>query len=95
MKTKKVPTFQEYLDELLKKPGNKRLFDMYGKQLEIAYKINSMRKAHKISQADFAKKLGTTQSNVARMESGNQNFTTETLQKIATVFKKELKVEFV
>lgn len=95
MKTKSVPTFQEYLDNLLKKPGNKELFDWYGKQLEIAYKINSLRKAHKISQADFAKKLGTTQSNVARMESGNQNFTTETLQKIATVFNKELKVEFV
>lgn len=95
MKTKKVPTFQEYLDEQLKNPKFKKYYDEFGKQLEIAYQINKLRRASKISQAAFAKKLGTTQSNVARMEAGNQNFTTTTLQKIANVFNKDLKVEFV
>ena len=44
---------------------------------------------------ELARKIGTSQSNIARMERGEQNFTTETLQRIASAFKKELKIEFV
>ena len=48
-----------------------------------------------MSQEDLAKKIGTTQSNVARLEAGEQNFTTETLYKVAHAFGRDLKVEFV
>jgi len=41
------------------------------------------------------RKLQTTQSAVARMETGQQNFTTDMLQKIATAFKRNLRIEFV
>jgi transcriptional regulator with XRE-family HTH domain len=47
-----------------------------------------------MSQAQLAKKIGTTQSNVARMEAGNQNFTLGMLTKIADAFGKELQVSF-
>lgn len=47
-----------------------------------------------MSQVELAKKIGTTQSNIARMESGQQNFTTNTLQKLARVFNKKLKIAF-
>jgi len=47
-----------------------------------------------MSQAVLAKKIGTKQSNIARMETGQQNFSIDTLQKIAQVFKKDLKVSF-
>jgi len=96
-KTKKIKVlgFQEYLAKQLKNPKIKKYYDEYGEQLEIAYQILKLRKQKKISQADLAKKLGTTQSNVARMEAGQQNFTTRTLQEIAKALKYNLKIEFV
>ena len=94
-KTKKAVDFQEYLNEKLKNPKIKKYYDEYGKQLEIAYQILKLRKQKGISQAELAKKIGTKQSNVARMETGQQNFTTDTLQKIASVFNRDLKIEFV
>ncbi|MDR3642727.1 MAG: helix-turn-helix transcriptional regulator [Candidatus Doudnabacteria bacterium] len=87
--------FQPYLDAHLKNPQFKKYYDEFGKQLEIAYKINQLRKKQGMSQLELAKKIGTTQSNVARLEAGNQNFTTATLHKIAKVFNRELKIEFV
>lgn len=94
-KLNKDKDFQIYLARQFKNPLIKKYFDDYGKQLEIAYQILQLRKKQGVSQFELAKKIGTTQSNVARMESGEQNFTTETLQKVASAFKKELKIEFV
>ena len=94
-KTQKAVDFQGYLAEKLKNPKFRKYYDEYGKQLEIAYQILKLRKQRKLSQAELAKRIGTKQSNVARMEAGQQNFTTDTLQKIASVLKRELKIEFV
>jgi len=92
---KKLTNYEVYRNNLLKDPELKKYYDEVGKQLEIAYQILQLRKKQGITQSEFAKKIGTTQSNVARLESGQQNFTTETLQKIAKAFKRELRVEFV
>lgn len=92
---KKFTSFQAYLNQQLKNPEIKKQFDAEGKQLEIAYQILQLRKKHGMSQLMLAKKLGTSQSNVARIEAGQQNYTTVTLQKIAKAFRRDLKVEFV
>lgn len=97
-KTKKQPKaldFQEYLVKQLKNPKIKKHYDEYGKQLEIAYQILQLRKIEGVSQMQLARKIGTSQSNVARMEKGDQNFTTETLMKIAFALKRDLKIQFV
>ena len=94
-KIQKAVDFQEYLAEKLKNPKFRKYYDGYGKQLEIAYQILKLRKQKRMSQAELARKIGTKQSNVARMETGQQNFTTDTLQKVASVFKRDLKIEFV
>jgi len=86
--------FQEYLKEQLKDPKFKKYFNKYSIQLDIGYQILLLRKKKKMSQAVLAKKIGTKQSNIARMEAGEQNFSIETLQKIAQVFNRELKVSF-
>ncbi len=93
--TKKVADFQEYLQKRLKNPEFKKHYNEYGKQLEIAYQVLRLRKQKRMSQMELAKRIGTKQSNVARLEAGQQNFTTETLQKIALVFDRDLKIEFV
>lgn len=92
---KRATDFQAYLDEQLKNPRFKKHYDEFGKQLDIAYQVLQLRKKTGMSQSTLAKKLGTTQSNVARIESGQQNFTTATLQKIADAFNREVKIEFV
>jgi len=94
-KVQKAVDFQEYLAVKLKNPRIKKSYDEYGKQLEIAYRILQLRRQKGISQGELAKKIGTKQSNIARMEAGEENFTTSTLQKIACVFERELKVDFV
>jgi len=87
--------FRKYLGEQLKNPKIKKHYDEYGKQLEIAYQILQLRKKAGLSQNELAQKIGTKQSNIARMENGEQNFTTAMLQKVASVFKRNLRVEFV
>ncbi len=86
--------FDDVLKEEMKDPEFKKYYDYYGKQLEIAYQILQLRKKKKISQAQLAKKIGTKQSNVARMEAGQQNFSIDTLEKIAQALGSDLKIVF-
>jgi len=94
-KIQKAVDFQEYLQKQLKNKNVRRHYEESGKQLEIAYQILKLRKQKKMSQAELARRIRTRQSNIARIEAGQQNFTTETLQKIATAFNRELKIDFV
>ncbi|MBI4599693.1 helix-turn-helix transcriptional regulator [Candidatus Uhrbacteria bacterium] len=93
--TLKTGDFQEFLEEQLCNPEFKKWYDYYGKQLETSYKILQMRKQKNMSQTELAKRIGTKQANIARIEAGNQNLTLETLQKLATVFDRDLRVDFV
>ena len=93
-KTKDSIYFKDYLEEQLKDPVIRKWYDYYGKQLEIAMQVNKLRKERKLSQKQLASKLGTTQSNIARIEAGNQNLTVGMLNKIADVFDRKLKIEF-
>lgn len=52
--------------------------------------IADLREERGITQEAFAKKIGTTQSAVARIESGEQNLTTEMLSRIGEALNKEL-----
>lgn len=87
--------FDDVLKKELKDPEFKRMYDEYGRQLEIAYQILQLRKKKGLSQAELAKRIGTKQSNVARIEAGQQNFSIETLEKIAGVLGRNLKIAFV
>ncbi|MDD4624947.1 MAG: helix-turn-helix transcriptional regulator [Candidatus Paceibacterota bacterium] len=94
-KMQKEDSFQKYLASQLKDPEFKKYYDEYGKQLEISYQILKLRKKKGISQAELAKKIGTKQSNIARIEAGKQNFSINTLEKIAKVFDRSLKIDFI
>ena len=96
-KTKKIiyPSFEQYLAQQMKNKAFREAFEEESQRLRVAYQILQLRKRQKLSQKELARKLNTTQSVVARMESGQQNFTTATLQKIASIFKRDLRIEFV
>ncbi len=89
------PSFEKYLAKQMRDKEFKKAFEKEGRRLEVAYKILQFRKQKKLSQKELASKLNTTQSVIARMESGGQNFTTDTLQKVADVFGYNLKIDFI
>lgn len=89
-KLNKATDFKIYLTKQLKDKELKKHYDEHGKQLEVAYQILQLRKKGNLSQLELANKIGTNQSNIARMESGRQNFTIDILAKIANVFNKNL-----
>jgi DNA-binding XRE family transcriptional regulator len=91
----KATDFETDLQEELKDPKFRKLYDMYGRQLHLAYTILRLRKKLGLTQQAFAKKLGMKQSNVARIESGSENPTLATLNKIAEKFDKKLEISFV
>ncbi len=47
-----------------------------------------------MTQAQLAKKLGTTQNVIARIEAGNQNLTIDMLAKIAEAFNRNFQIHF-
>ncbi|MBI95694.1 UDP-N-acetylglucosamine 1-carboxyvinyltransferase [bacterium] len=52
--------------------------------------ITKARESKGLTQSELAKLLSTSQSAVARMEKGEQNFTTDTLSKVSNVLKKDI-----
>ncbi|HMP67600.1 MAG TPA: UDP-N-acetylglucosamine 1-carboxyvinyltransferase [Candidatus Paceibacterota bacterium] len=59
-------------------------------QQKIGELIRNIRKSKGLTQSDFAKSLKTSQSAVARMEKGGQNFTTHELAKISEVLNRQI-----
>lgn len=56
----------------------------------IGTKITDLREAQGLTQSELAKKLSTTQSAIARLESGKQNVSAEMLKKISRALGKNL-----
>lgn len=59
-------------------------------QKKIGALIAQLREQRMMTQSELAKKLHTSQSAVARMEKGEQNFSTDMLLKIGTVLKRDI-----
>ena len=57
---------------------------------KIGHLIYQVRQERGMTQAEFARKLGTSQSAVNRIEHGKQNLSLETLGRISDVLKKPL-----
>ncbi len=57
---------------------------------EIGSLISALRQERGITQGQFAAKLGTTQSAVARIENGEQNLSTEMLAKIGRALNRDI-----
>jgi len=88
-----LPDAWEMIDQLDKDETNKK-DDLY----EIYYKISTnlfdYRQKYNLSQKNLAEKLGVTQPMVAKLESGDYNYTVEQLWKIATKLGFEFSIEF-
>lgn len=96
--TKKKIRLKSFFDDFkedMRNPEFRRGVAEEYRKLELSLAVIRLRKGRKLTQAQLAKKLKTNQSAIARLESGRENVTIETLSKIAVALKKRLVVRFV
>ena len=75
--------FEEFLKEQYPTKKLRAKDDARFQRFSFGYEVFIARKKKRMTQADLAKKLKTTQSEVARIESGDQNVTFDKIQEIA------------
>jgi len=96
MTKQKVRTFQSRLREDLKDSEFRTHYEEERRVLQLAMKIAKLRERKGLTQAAFAKLMGTSQQAVSRIESGEyEGFTLKTLEKIAEATGTRLKIDFV
>lgn len=96
MKREGVRTFKSRLREELKDAEFKRHYDDERQALKLAIKIAALREQKGLSQQELAKRMGTSQQAISRIESGEyEGFTLKTLEKIAEATGMKVKIDFV
>jgi DNA-binding XRE family transcriptional regulator len=84
MKTVKAYKFDSLLKDELKNKSFKKEFDLLDEEFALAKEIINLRKKNKITQKELAKRIGTSQPAIARIESGNyHNVSLAFLRKLA------------
>jgi len=87
---------QHIEEEYKKSPEFRKAYDEEVLKIKLAYKIVQLRKLRHLSQYELAKKVGTTQQNISRLEdSTNAQITLHTLTRLAKALKAKLSVELV
>jgi len=91
MKYQPVP-FNKVLTKALKNPEFKKEYDALELEYSIITQVLKKRLEKGLTQKQLAKKIGTKQSAIARLESGNSNPSIEFLEKIAKALDSKLQV---
>lgn len=89
-------TIYEHILEGLKEQGIKIRRRLEGEipaeRMKLAQEIKGIRVELGYTQEDMAKKLGVIQQYISKIENGRENFSVDTLKRIADVFSKRLVV---
>ena len=80
---------------ILKNKEVQKELDKNEAEYKIIEEIIMARMEKKLTQKGLAELIGTKQSNISRLESGNYNPTLDFLQKIASAMDKKLEVRIV
>lgn len=84
--------FSQYLKEKMRDPEYKRRYDALEPEFAIIEGIIRKRLQSNMTQAQLARKIGTTQSAIARLESGSYNPSFAMLKKVAKALDAKLEV---
>ena len=87
-------TLDDYLKESLKNPKFKAEFDRLQPEFEVINSLIRARIKRGITQVKLAKKIGTKQSVISRLESGNANPSLKFLKKLAQALNSDLEIKF-
>ena len=91
MKKGKAVTFDLNLGKEMKSPRFAATFQKELSRNKLAEQIAALREKHGWTQAELARKVGTTQSGIARLENPDyRNYSLKTLEKVATVLNARL-----
>lgn len=85
-------THEEILKKELKSEEFRKAYEEEIARLNLVGQIRKLRIAKKLTQKVVAKRAGMPQSVVARLESGEHSFSLDTLQRIAHVYGKEVRL---
>ena len=80
-----MTNWKDLRKELLSNPEVKKEYDRLAPRYAIISQLIAARNKRGVTQAQLAKKMGTRQSAIARLESGNVNPTIGFLEKVASV----------
>ncbi len=75
-------------------PAYRAAYDEFGPEFELARSLIEARTRAGLTQAQLARRMKTTQSVVARLESGRVRPSTKTLEKVARATGTRLKITF-
>lgn len=85
--------FQKHLQESLKDEAFRAEYEARELRYKVIDILAGLRIQYKLTQAELAKKLGTTQTAVSRIENGSVNIGIDFLQKLATAFDKKVEIK--
>jgi transcriptional regulator with XRE-family HTH domain len=91
---KKKTNFDRYLEEQLKDPDFAERFRKAGEAWDVALQIAALREDSGLSQAELAKRVGTSQQQIARLESPSyEGHSLRTLRRVAEVLGASVNVK--
>ncbi|MDO9509417.1 MAG: helix-turn-helix transcriptional regulator [Thermovirgaceae bacterium] len=90
----KPRTWKEVKKDLLRDPETASAYDELQEEFSFIASMIEARQKKGLSQADLAARIGTTQGNISRLESGRHNPSMRFLRKVAHALEKELEVSF-
>ena len=86
--------FDRYLDDNLKDPAFAARFKEAGEAWDVAMQIASLRKESGLSQRELAKRVGTSQQQISRLESpGYEGHSLSMLRRVAQVMGASVRVQ--
>lgn len=91
----KLTSFQSLKKRLLKDPKVREEYEKIGPEFEFVCALIDRRMKRGLTQAALAKKVGTKQSAIARLESGFSNPTFSLLNQVADALDAQVKISFI
>lgn len=95
MKNPRLEDFKIHLNEDLKDPEFRKMYEIECAKVAIAQKIAELRDKQHLKQSELAKKMNVSQQFVSQLENADKsNLTIETLVKIAKSLNRSVKISF-
>ena len=86
--------FDEFLKESLRSPKIRAEYDKLQPEFAVIRAVIEARMRKGVTQKDLAKKIGTKQSVISRLESGRANPSIAFLKKLAEALNSHLEIRF-
>lgn len=87
-----MKTYSQFKKEILKKRNVKAVYEALGPEFEVMAALIKRRLEKGLTQKELAKRVGTKQSAIARLESGTYNPSLDFLKKVTHALDARLRI---